>query len=358
VTLVAALAVGEQAVLFGDLLVSSPHPPDVITLPNFGQVQPVRDGKPAPAGMRQKLAVISRHLAIGWSGGEVAAYRVLSKVYTEYRGGRYVSSQEIFDFLDRLDPRDLAEVALIGMAYDGTVLHRFHHGGIEFDHPKFERVMAMGSGLEHFRKHMSSVGHEFQSRGLLNAVANAISTMLAYTGTLLIGEVLGGRNLEHAYGAGFEFVCPVRGADGDLALEKLPSLTTLFWRISPDGKTIAPVPLIFRQHYHNDILVIVRLAKDAYHNGVKVLKDEVFTHHITPIYRPIDDDEVPDFRALPPLDSAYLVNYIIDRLANGQTRVLMVIKSGPKPVTFLSPLRSTFENWISKWNGSPNLQTS
>jgi hypothetical protein len=334
-TLVVALAVSGQPVLIGDLLISSSAPPDDITLPNFGQVKPVRDGRSAPAGMRQKLAVISRHLAIGWSGGEVAAYRVLSKVHAEYSNGKYVTPAGIFDFLDSLDGRDLRELALIGMAYDGKTLHRFRHGAVEFDHPMYGRVMAMGSGLEHFQAHMSQMGDKFESRGTLNPVATAISTTLSYTAALLIDELLTTRNLDHGYGAGFEFICPVGAEDGAFALEKLPSLTTLFWQVAPDRRRVVPVRLLFKQRYHNDILLITRIAKDTFQNGAKILKDEVLTHVVTPIYRAADSDGLENYwRTLPQLDSAYLLNYILDQTIEGKPRILMLIKSGPKPVTF------------------------
>ena len=66
-----------------------------------------------------------------------------------------------------------------------------------------------------------------------------MSAVMAFAGTILTREILGGANLANFYGGGYELVTAERREDGTVSLTKVPAIAYVFWVVSEDRNRLS-----------------------------------------------------------------------------------------------------------------------
>jgi hypothetical protein len=323
-TLISIISPNDFPVLLGDLLISAPASNDGrrVSLPSFiseTRSEELTNGSFSIVGLSQKVAVINDYLAVAWSGSKIAAKGVLTDL-KENVPPTPMTSDDFFKYLDSLNYKETTELSLIGLAIDAEgKIHRFaqNHKLVKYD--PLNKIYVAGSGADDFVSHLlESFPEDFKTSGEMNAYSKAISSVLIYGGLLFFNEMNSRSNLEYYYGGGFEFVTPIRDADTDtVGLKKIPEITTLFWIDDQRSGNITMAPVVFKQRYIGDVLVITRCFLTREHDN----KSKPITNYlITPVYEDIDISEFANI-FLPNFNSLILIHYILRITESGEQTV-------------------------------------
>ena len=119
-TLVARFEVSNSPVLLGDLLISGSERPGadplkIPTIDDITEIYPEDWEWHRPIGLKQKIAIISDRLAVGWAGKEISATVAINKLREhvlthgdELDKIREFVESPVFEGCDRAGARDYA----------------------------------------------------------------------------------------------------------------------------------------------------------------------------------------------------------------------------------------------------------
>ena len=323
-TLISIISPNDFPVLLGDLLISAPASNDGsrVSLPSLIAETPsveLTNGSFSIVGLSQKVAVINDYLAVAWSGSKIAAKAVLTDL-KENVPPTPMTSDDFFKYLDSLNYKETTELSLLGLTIDAEgKLHRFgqNHKLVKYD--PLNNIYVAGSGADDFVSYLFEYFPEgFKSGGEMNVYCEAISTVFIYARISFCNEMNSRSNFEHYYGGGFEFVTPIRDTDTDtVGLKKVPEITTLFWIDDQRSGNITMQPVVFKQRYIGDVLVITRCFLTRKHDNKS---KPVTNYFITPVYEDIDIREFAKV-FLPNFNSMILVHYIFQITESGEQKV-------------------------------------
>jgi hypothetical protein len=322
-TLVARFAIQGCPMLMGDLLLSiddvSATPAPIPTIDDLSKIFPV--GSPTvPAGLAQKLAVISDTFVLGWAGTQPTARDVIAEL-KERNGRDPFTRDSLMEFLDAYNDSVWNEIGLVGFIEDSAGMTQFAcDRTVVFQSPAFGTVALLGSGTTAVRDMLEN---DIQSLptvldGAANVTAMSVGAGLFLSGALLNFEMATIDNLNDMYGAGYEIATVL-----NQRFAKVDDITYLFWRADVHGQRIlvSRLPLsVCRYSYHDDILVI-RSAKFDDRGDARAFDQRVFA--VSPVYRHIAQSELTAI-TLPNLNARYLCNYFFVPLG-GQMAVLAFV---------------------------------
>ena len=123
-TLIALLTPGSHPFLMGDLLISQParyqlH--DSLVLPVAGALASIpksHDPTYVASGLRQKIAVLSRNIAVAYAGSTNAARAAITDLRHHFSKRPTVSADDVMNFLEAQTYPEMKEVSLIGIVYE------------------------------------------------------------------------------------------------------------------------------------------------------------------------------------------------------------------------------------------------
>ena len=152
-TLVARFEVSNSPVLMGDLLISGPEKPGAAPL-KLPTVDDIREVYPEdwewhrPIALKQKIAIVSDRLAVGWAGNEISATVAIKKLceYVRTHGDepdkiREFAESPLFAELNSTLPFSLTGYAF---ADHGSLVFAFVCENVDIEN--FGRVSLLGTG--------------------------------------------------------------------------------------------------------------------------------------------------------------------------------------------------------------------
>src|SRR5262245_37980215 len=149
-TVVARLAIRNCPMLVADLLLSGPAPPEYI--PDIPTVEEMpasflpRTG-PVPITLRQKIAVLSDDLAVGWAGKYDVARDVVAEL-KRMNGSQPFMLDSLTRHLDTLPESVRSVLHLVGFVREGGKVGQFGYNSHELPTQVFGKAGLVGSGLE------------------------------------------------------------------------------------------------------------------------------------------------------------------------------------------------------------------
>ena len=341
-TLIAAFISDGIPVLLGDLVISGPERTGAKTaLPMVGEltnVFPVGSGW-SITEMRQKVAVLSDDLVLGWAGSVVAARTLIEELRGRLKAGQIsLDSLNIFLKKEAFEITGSYNASLVGFLREGDHIIPFGHNALKFNTPNFGEVITQGSGAASFEKALRAFPDSLDiRRGDPNAVARAIGKSLILTGTFLQMESATYENLLSFYGGGYEMACFSGGR-----FSKIEEITYLFWYAEllneqPQVKLFVPPYRLMKLSYKGDTLIIRTITgepnpKPRVSNinppptgepktAVEIpLSITDSTYVVSPIYS-TSTEEAFSIRDRPSMKSPLLCNYILFKNRPGEPQI-------------------------------------
>jgi hypothetical protein len=283
--------------MFGDLLVSSSTAVGNLALPTSGGIQPVSvaQSELVPAGIAQKMAIISDNLVVGWSGTQYVARGIMRRLHDQF-GVSSPTPEELERFFNEIPLDERREVEFIAMLLvNPTTGFQVGFQALELNHARFGQIRACGSGYGDLGDLVERIGVFTEHDGRdLTPYAKAVGCGLTMAGDLLAREMLLGDTLGHHFGGGYEIVTL---SDGRWV--KVDDILTIFWVLREThtgGLELSPITHLIKQAYAGDLLVIRSLA---FYTD-RPAEDRTF--YVDPPYRVSYDHERnaiqrPDFQA-------------------------------------------------------------
>ena len=288
-TLIAAMTGQGLPVLMGDLLLSSPKRVAQATtnVPTIGDVAELfAESQRVPTGLCQKLCILDDRLAIGWSGGHMAARTVMNELKAHLASGR-ATPEELEALLGGMEEIRRGQVDLVGLlVHDDRVLS-FGSRRARLFNSSYGTVRAAGTGASA----LESLANSMKLTRMSESTNPLIAPILAFVGMsggMIAEELRTAKSLQNYYGGGFELVTYNRGR-----LEKLDDITYVFWTANEetDGWNISPPRAVIKLSYKSDILIIRSVKLQAGTPMNQQVTSDVF-YPISPVYRTIREEEI------------------------------------------------------------------
>jgi hypothetical protein len=330
--------------MVGDILLSTEHyRPDDFSIPTHDSslVFP-REFRMVPCGFRQKLAVLSDDLVVGWAGDAYPASQLIKKL--QERNLQEPFTCDSFNiYLNSLDAAVWQNVELAGFIKEPNQCYWFDRNA---EHVAMEigEVALLGTGAEHIKgvlRSLTTLPVSLETCG--NLITQRVLTTLSLTGALLSSEIASGSGLDKMFGAGYELATIVDGA-----FKKVADITYLFWKAWTDGDGVRIQYYPHRSlkiSYLNDILVIRVDSITSLPGGTGISTDKTTCFFVAPIYRNVDPDELIGFVPRS-LNSKFVCNYFTFRDRHRRETILAATESvgadGPSNIKFIE------EGWQPK----------
>jgi hypothetical protein len=315
-TVVARLAINAYPMLIGDLLLSIEDPlalPSPLpTAEDLSALFPVGSAC-VPCGLRQKVAVVSDNLVVGWSGALSTAGRVIADLKRKSQS-RLFTSETLTKHFDGLSPSVWDEIGLVAILEE-TKDRVFYWGrkSRELDTNLFGQVGLLGSGSDTVGKMLLCIPR--LPVGLdrtLEGPEQALGFCLQMTGNLMQLEIATRKSLADFYGGGYEIATCM-----DDKYRKVDDITYLFWhaRIEHNEVLFASAPYkAFRYAYDNDLLVIRSVIFEDRQDLPVVTDQKLFCAE--PVYRDAAPAEIAAIKP-PTLNSRHLCVYFLLPIGKG-----------------------------------------
>jgi hypothetical protein len=320
-TLIAVAALHNWHFMFGDLLLSQPAGPvraelhlptqDVTFSREVGSGHVI-------TGLSQKLSVLNKNFAIGWSGTRIYAKTIIQEIINTFGPDYAMTWSELDRFLRAVDPSLAKEVSMVGMLWERDT-NEIVHFGFGWDaknvaSPVFDGLWLAGSATEHWLEILKLYAASSSSEDAgITDYFRAVGKILNLSSYLIGGELNTYSNLYSFYGGGLEIV----GID-DGEFRKIGDTIYLFWIVdatSPDNLVLSIHPLAIKFSYVGDVLLVRRTefgGQDREVKEVPHLKKQI-TFVIHPIYRNLQKSEIEQIIAKgpPDLNSHIRCHYIL-----------------------------------------------
>ncbi len=295
--------------LLADLMVSSDsQSTSPAQIPTSNDISSVLEAcsTSVPFGMRQKLAVISSSLVIGWSGNQRIAQMVLSDIMARERQTRF-ERESLQKYFNSLNQEIWKQIGLMGFLEDSEGISTFQcDRTVLCTHDVLGNIALLGSGAGDARR---AIYTNFASLKTLDGTPGDVDFSIGFglqlTGTLLTLEIATLQSLESMYGAGYELITLI-----DQSFQKLDDIAYLFWdvRLRNSSIELLKFPVrVFRYAYHGDILTI-RSARFSDSGGKINCRQDLFS--VPPAYR---DPPSTEFQRITPpsLNAQIICNYFL-----------------------------------------------
>ncbi|MDZ4779301.1 MAG: hypothetical protein SGJ19_03510 [Planctomycetia bacterium] len=201
-----------------------------------------------PLGLRQKIALVSDNLVIGWSGFEIDAMNDISDIIDL----NYVAPLNRSTFSAHLN-RHPSKLQMVGFIQDDDGIVGFQtDGAVTFNTPILDQVAIIGTGTDPFTE--AFMRDLRPTRSTVGIPEEAIGIGLNVFDEFIFHELLNQYPLRQRFGGGYEFV---RGVNG--RFEKIADITYCLWMVNfgSDGKArIAHLDRVLHFLYREDVLVI------------------------------------------------------------------------------------------------------
>lgn len=329
-TLVARLACCGMPLLIGDVLVSSENTPSTdLSIPTTGKAYKAfvqsRDKTtevlPAPVALTQKVSIIGRNLAIGWSGKRVAA-QSLFKLLDSQSEKQPFTSTSLREFVAGLSNVLLEEVQAAGFILDSDCIRHFTIGEKVTRLPaRFaEHVALLGTGAVVAEKLLNSLDAvtPLDLPETLNQKDRALALGLTFAGALLAVELKSSKCIEKLFGGGYEILYPWDRFE----LRKLEEVTYVFHIIEKEsaGKwRVCPLQAS-KNSYVGDHLVIRTIPlKGRYKSHASLT-----AHVIPPVHRTWSQPPSDWFKRLPSLNSPITCHFFINSTPEDPTIITLI----------------------------------
>jgi hypothetical protein len=269
-TFIAQVAIRGVPFLIGDLLTSTPDGKS-IHLPTIGEHLPGPTNPfGQPAGLCQKVVLVSRNCALAWSGSLVVARRVISDLRSASNRAPLTLagiSAYLTEFDTQVPERD--ELRLVGLLHDGREIVSFNYKATRIDLPRVDAWIA-GSASNHV-----SVSDEGEvSSFVANMVGQLTESIEPIVGVghaalmlqsiLTMRELVDQSTLQSGYGAGYEIVY-FDSAQGKFTklqdVLNAYSVCHLDFPAYSDGVFVEAPFRLSRPVYSNDILILLQLDR-------------------------------------------------------------------------------------------------
>lgn len=323
-TVVARFGIQGCPMLMGDLLLSiddpSASPAPIPTAEDLSKVFPAGSAY-VPWGLRQKIAVLSDTLVLGWSGDMFLAHDIIAEVKQKNAETPF-TRETLLEHFDAFDESVWEEIGIVGFIEDVAGMTAFAcDNATKFRTPLFGEVALLGSGTADVQKMLENIPSlPVSIDGPINPINMSISAGLQVSGGLLNFEIATLGNLNKLYGGGYEIATIL-----NQKFAKLDDVTYLFWEASVDGKggvRISRLPLnACRYSYHNDILLI-RSAKFEDKPNRLAYEQRLFV--VPPIYRKPEEEEMHKI-IVPSLNARYLSNYFLIPISPNKAAVFGMV---------------------------------
>jgi len=218
-TLILSFIVGDQAFLFGDLLISTPDGAPV-DLPTVGALNPERVPGPVqwyPATTCQKVAIINDRCAIAWAGSKLLARHLVGSLRELAVRGELTldGARACFDEAEALAAEQGDQLSLLGLLADEQGgFHRLGRNARQLAIPGLtDPILFAGTGGNHVAD-VTETGEivpffaEILARvmeHLATGTLNPKGVPLFLQEQLSFLEMTSGTTIDHLYGGGFEF---------------------------------------------------------------------------------------------------------------------------------------------------------
>jgi hypothetical protein len=159
-TLVTTIRERGLPLIIGDLLISGRETPGhsarVPTAGLIDRVFPAGSGFTI-VGLRQKIAIINDHCAVGWAGSMVGAAHIIRALRAEGQRGP-LTPPRVHEIIAgaKSELREGESPSLVGFVTEivngGSLgVYRFHDGGVTFETNSFGKMFAAGGGVDGLR---------------------------------------------------------------------------------------------------------------------------------------------------------------------------------------------------------------
>jgi len=347
-TIVVRLSVNNFPLLIGDILLSAPevpgHSTTVPTIGNITSVFPEGSGF-TPSGLRQKIAIVSDDLIVGWSGNRSAAQFVIRELIEKnnVEPFTYDSLMRHFESLDEsIWKQGLGFVGFI-TEVRGTTQFGFWY--LDLPTNLFGRVGLLGSGAEHFAEVLQGSSLPAPSREV-NDLERSLAYGLTLSGVFLSAEIATYETLLNFFGGGYEIASLSEGR-----FQKLDDVTYLFWKgeISDEGIR-ANLNQVCKYSYVNDVLLIRTATFSKFSKEAQLTINQA-VEVVPPIYKDVTQKEFMSVTP-PTFDSKWLCNYfLVPHPDRGVAVFVAVHYRGVKeaPIQFVEKEDQLIIGFEAKW---------
>lgn len=255
-------------ILAGDLLVSGPESDELqeLMLPNhvsgITNVFPKGSGF-VPSGMKRKLFVVNRRLAVGVSGGVIHMARFIRDLqgrFMEQEDFTFAAIESHFSDYDQEIIDNVVAIVLFradGVHQVAVVGGHNDDGLIEREFPQFGKVLAVGSGNATLVSEIERMDQRFGALSIgdwsHDRIYLSLVKQLSLISQLHKIDNLTGRSLLEYWGGAFEII--YLNEQGHYQF--LENQTIVHWHLDLDdpGSDFSPLGVV-KQEYRDGLLVI------------------------------------------------------------------------------------------------------
>jgi hypothetical protein len=308
-TLIALLTPGSHPFLMGDLLISQParyqlH--ESLVLPVAGVLASIpksRDPTYVASGLRQKIAVVSRNIAVAYAGSAIAARAAITDIKQAFSRRHTASAEDVMRFLEAQTYPEIKELSLAGIVREPNKDRSscFGWNTQSLVSEQFGTVLYAGSGAHDLEMWLEDVS-KTRTRNLLagretTSYEEALVRVLSFAYMIIATQVFGeANNISSLYGGLMEIVSII-----DRRVQRISNITCMFWVYDADEMVLNWTGLVLKSKCVNNILYIRRF--DARQNDHSL-------HVVTPIYgQRITEENIR--RNMPPLSSTYMCHVML-----------------------------------------------
>ena len=254
--------------LAGDVLVSGPESEDLqeLVLPNhvsgISTVFPKGSGF-VPKGMKRKLFIVNRRMAVGVSGRVIHMARFVKDLQDRFAGRDKFTFAAIESYFNDYDREIIGNVVAI-ILYRVDEVNRFAVVGnwtggalIERKFPQFGKVLAVGSGNATLVSEIERMDRRFEALAIGNRnhdrIYHSLVMQLSLFSQILKIDNLAGRSLLEYWGGAFEIIYLNERGN----YQFLENQTIVYWHLDLDdpGSDFSPLGVV-KQEYRDCLLVI------------------------------------------------------------------------------------------------------
>ena len=330
-TIVARLIIDEWPLLIGDLLMSNKPNSDQMrnfAIPTTRNIPRTTNTGDIPCDLRQKIALLGDHIAVGWSGKQWAAEEVLTelnlRVTTEHLDMRAINK-----CFERQRSSVWENLELVGFVREpGLNVTAFSRSAQSATSPELGTVCLIGSGTNAMASHIANYSeiptHETIQ---LNPANRAVLCGFTLAGRLLNDEIHTGANLVDLFGGGYELATISGGK-----FVKVDDVTYVYWqaRYASDGEIyLTDTPKrVFRYAYKGDLLVL-----RAWEPTSPVTFSQTL-YLIPPVYRVAAPEERVNLPE-PDMNATWLCNYVVVHADGKRPWIATSITHRPDPTKLI-----------------------
>lgn len=357
-TLVASFSVNRHPVLVGDLMLSREWIDSSMNIPTCTDVNrlfPVNVSRKV-LGLKQKVVVINKNLALAWSGDLDYAIKVITNINNKAaKDGLTIAN--IKQFLNSQHYDGKGTLYLTGLLFDEnqSAVARFgwqSRKGFFTNSDKNEvlgEIYVGGSGQVDFLALAKNLPKDARSIATGNGIETPICFSLSILGQLTGQQMRLGTGLTSYYGGGYEIVTLENGE-----LKKISDIAyhMLEAKRDKDGQLKITFHGVLKYEYWNDLLLIRKFDINVVAKKVEENKAEHELYVIYPPHKESDDSEklfIENNVTWPHLEGRFNIFYIYKPRTNSV--VSLVQYTGNKP----SCIQYSFEGDFLKWQLSSEL---